>query len=94
MRLGGGLAGFARRDSVRDAAMLTIGAVLAMIFGGRDTRLSASDTAMIAARVVLLSSCIGAISATVFWSVATGDLRKPLSGDSGESRYSNAPDTA
>jgi hypothetical protein len=54
-------------------------------FHGRDPRLSAFDAAMIAVRVILLSSCIGAVSASIFWWIATGDLRASLSTDTAES---------
>ena len=39
---------------------------------GRDSRLLAVDSAMIAVRVVLLSSGIGVASAGIFWWIATG----------------------
>jgi hypothetical protein len=51
------------------------------LFHGADPRLSALDSAMIAVRVILLSSCIGAVSASVFWWITAGDLRTSLSPD-------------
>jgi hypothetical protein len=62
--------------------MLFFGLIL---FNGGDPRLSALDSAIIAVRVILLSSCIGAVSASVFWWIATGDLRASLSPDTAES---------
>ena len=55
------------------------------LFHGRDPRLSDFDFSAGAVRVIVLSSCIGTVSASIFWWIATGDLRMSLNPDSAES---------
>jgi hypothetical protein len=53
-----------------------------VFFQGGDPRLLAVDRAMIAVRVILLSSGIGVVSAGIFWWIAAGRLGVSLAPDS------------
>jgi hypothetical protein len=51
-----------------------------VFFNGRDPRLSDLDFLMIALRVGVLASCIGAVSASVFWGIAAGGFANAIRG--------------